>query len=436
MILPTPRLWALVAVGIVIAIAGAFVPGLESIVIFYNLVLLILWWLTGRMAKKWDVVRIKRVTDPVLSVRVRNTVTLEIENELQYPISIKVRDEVPENCLAKGNEFSIKLDPRKRVSQSYVLLPKSRGLWEFRGLYIRYPALLGLAVIQKQILPPTPVRVYPNIKAVQEFELLKQTGHLSLIGLRQSRMKGLGTEFESLREYNEDDYRKIDWKASARRGKLVVKNFEQETNQGVMVCVDIGRHMLGEVDGVRKLDHCLDAALLFMHAAERAGDQVGLLMFNDVVHKYIQPRRGATQVSRILEAIYDAQAEPVQPDYVGAFGFLASRWKKRSLVVVFTDAENADQADELSVALSQIRRRHLIYVVRVSDPKLREFLSPEIPDEQALFDQAAALWYLGDRKRAEIALKNMGINSLEAEPDRLATELVGAYLNVKRLSLI
>lgn len=436
MILPTPRLWALVAGGILLALAGAVVPGLEAFVIIYNLALLVIWFLTGHMAKKWDVVRVVRHTDPVLSVRVRNTVALEIENELNYAISVQFRDEVPENCLARGNEFKLRLGAKKKVTQTYTLLPKSRGEWDFRGLFVRYPALLGLAVIQKQILPAKPVRIYPNVKAVQEFELLKQTGHLSLMGLRQSRVKGLGTEFESLREYNEDDYRKIDWKASARKGKLVVKNFEQETNQGVMVCVDIGRHMLGEVNGVRKLDHCLDAALLFMHAAQRAGDQVGLLMFNDIVHKYIQPRRGPTQVARILEALYDVQAEPVQPDYAGAFGFLASRWKKRSLVVVFTDAENADQADELSIALSQIRRRHLVYVVRVSDPKLREFLSPSMPDEQALFDQAAALWYLSDRKKAEIALKNMGIHSLEAEPDRLATELVSAYLKVKRLSLI
>lgn len=436
MILPTPRFWALFAAGILLAAGGMVVPGLERFVILYNIILVVLWWITGRAAKKWEVVRVTRKTDPVLSVRVRNTVTLEIESDHDLPITVRIRDEEPENCLVRGNEFKIMVRPREQVFQSYTLLPKSRGEWHFRGLFIRYPALLGLAVVQKQLLPSMPVRIYPNVKAVQEFELLKQKGHLNLMGLRQSRQKGLGTEFESLREYNEDDFRKIDWKASARKAKLVVRNFEQETNQGVMVCVDIGRHMLGEVEGVRKLDHCLDAALLFMHAAEREGDQVGLLTFNDVVHKYIQPKRGSSQISRILGAIYDVQAEPVQPDYAGAFGFLASRWKKRSLVVVFTDAENADQADELSVALSQIRRRHLVYVVRVSDPKLREFLSPNLPDEQSLFDQAAALWYIGDRKRAEIALKNMGIQSLEAEPDRLASELVGAYLKVKRLSLI
>ncbi|ARU42154.1 hypothetical protein CCB80_13790 [Armatimonadetes bacterium Uphvl-Ar1] len=436
MILPTTRLWIAFGLGILIALGGMVAPGLEQFVLPYNIFLVILWYLTGRLAKKWDVVRITRQTDPVLSVRVKNTITLNVENNLQIPITIQIRDEVPENSIAEGNEFRLKLSGRSKKSHSYRLTPTSRGEWEFRGTYIRYPALLGLAQIEKQILPPNPVRIYPNVKAIEEFELLKQSGHLNHLGMRQSRQKGLGMEFESLRDYNDDDFRKIDWKASARRNKLVVRNFEQETNQGVVVCVDVGRHMLGEVEGVRKLDHCLDTALLFIHAAQRAGDQVGLMLFDDSVQNYIAPRRGKAQVARVLEALYDAQAQPVQPNYNAAFSFLATRWKKRSLVVIFTDAENADQAAVLTTALAQIRRRHLVYVVRVSDPKLREFLNAEVTGEQELFDQAAALWYIGDRKRAEIALRNAGINSLEAEPQDLARQLVTAYLRVKRLSLI
>lgn len=435
-ILPTPRLWLVLALGIPLALGGAVIPGLERFVFFFDVGLLTVWYLTGRQARTWEVARVTRVTDPVLSVRVKNVVTLEIENLSGTSMTVAIRDEPPENCHAEGNEFRIFLPRRERLKKKYTMMPTSRGEWEFRGLFIRYPALLGLAQVQKMILPPTPVRVYPNVKAIEEFELLKQTGHLNHLGMRQSRQKGLGMEFESLRDYNEDDFRKIDWKASARRGKLVVRNFEQETNQGVIVCVDVGRHMLGEVEGVRKLDHCLDAALLFLHSAERAGDQVGLLTFNDRVESYIAPRRGKTQVARILESLYDAQAEPVQPNYVEAFSFLASRWKKRSLVVVFTDAENLDQAGMLTVALSQIRRRHLVYVVRVSDPKLREFLAADIAGERELFDQSAALWYIGDRKRAEAALRGAGLHSLEAEPQNLAKELVTAYLRVKRLSLI
>jgi uncharacterized protein (DUF58 family) len=436
MILPTTRTWIFVGLGIILALAGSVISGLERVVILYNITLLVLCLLAGAWAKRIRLPRITRITDPALSARVRNAVTLRIENETNQSIQLCVRDEAPENCRAEGNEFKIDLDPFQIKNATYHITPTSRGEWQFRGLFVRIQVFGGLVQVEKQVLPACPVHIYPNIKAVQEFELLKQTGHLSTLGMRQSRQKGLGMEFESLREYNDDDFRKIDWKASARRGKLVVRNFEQETNQGVVIGIDLGRHMLGEVEGVRKLDHCLDAALLLMHAAERAGDQVGLLTFNDTVKNYIAPRRGKAQISRLLSAIYDAQAEPTQPNYGLAFGHLASRWKRRSLIVIFTDAENADQASHIAASLGSLKKRHLVYVVRVSDPRLRTYLASPIESEGQLFDQAAAHWYLSDRRKAEAALRGVGIQSVEAEPQDLARQLVSAYLRVKRLSLI
>lgn len=434
--IPTPRLWALLGVGFFIALAGAAAPGAEILALVYDVALMILFFVSGVVGKRMVPIRVSRTTDAVLSVRVRNTVRLTVENLTTHPIRIRLRDEVPENCEVGENEFWMSLGPRRIGRKSYTVVPRSRGDWSFRGTFVRYFAPFGLAMIDAQVLPEQPVRIYPNVKAVQEFELLKQAGHLSLMGLRKSKLRGLGTQFESLRDYNDDDFRVIDWKASARRGKLVVRNFEQETNQGLVICVDMGRHMLGEVEGVRKIDHCLDAALLLMHAAEREGDQVGLLLFNDIVHNYIQPRRGSGQIARILGAIYSAMAEPIQPDYAGAFGFLATRWKKRSLVVVFTDAETGDQASDLSAALSQLRRRHLVYVVRVSDPKIREALVNPVATDQELFDRSSALWYLQDRRLAEVTLRNQGIQSVEAEPQDLATELVHAYLHVKHRNLL
>lgn len=436
MIIPTKRLWALVALGIPLALAGLVVPGLEQLVLPYNLLLAALWWITGKVALRQHPFMVSRFTDPVLSVRAKNQVRVLVENASNTPHRIRVRDEVPANCLAEGNEQVLKLPGYKTSEFTYTAIPQSRGRWDFRGTYIRYAAPLGLAEVQVAIGNEETARVFPNVKAVQEFELLKQSGHLSLLGMRQSRVKGLGMEFESLREYNDDDYRTIDWKASARRGKLVVRNFEQETNQAVMICVDTGRHMLSEIDGVRKLDLCLDAALLLMHAAERANDQTGLLLFNDEVQRYIAPKRGKAQIGAILDAVFDIQAEPVQSNYLGAFSYLASRWKRRSLVIIFTDAENEDQAKELSAALGLVRSRHLIYVVRVSDPKWKLSLVEPVNSERILFDQAAALWYRSDRQKAEATLRTLGYQNIEAEPQDLATALVQAYLRVKQLSLI
>ncbi len=433
---PTKRFWALVALGVPIACLGAFVRGAEQFVWPYDVALLVLLIGTSRMTKGLDAIRIVRRTEAILSVRVPNVVELKLLNEGPEPIDLRVRDEAPLSCQATGHEFHLRLEPDRETVVRYTVTPTERGNDPFRGTFVRVLAPLGLAWVDRRVPTEAPARVYPNVQALQEFDLLKQKGRLNMMGVRRSRIKGIGAEFESLRDYNDDDYRHIDWKGTARRGKLVVRNYEQERNQAVLICVDVGRHMLSEVAGVRKLDYALDSSLMLMHAAERAGDQVGLLVFNDIVKRYLAPKKGRAQVAAILDAVHSLQAEPVQPDYQGAFGFLTSRWKRRSLIVLFTDAENDDQARELSEALAHLNRRHLLMVVRVADPKLKELRRLGVAGPRDLFLRASAEWYGSDRRQADSRLRAAGIQSIEAEPDELSGALVSAYIRVKELAMI
>jgi uncharacterized protein (DUF58 family) len=435
-LVPTTRFWILVALGVPLALVGALVPGFEVLLLPYNLALFLAllasWW----VARKWDFVTVERWTAPLLSVGVTNPVRLDLENLSDRDVRLKVRDAPPADSDATQYEFDLVL-PAGTVRQlSYTVTPRHRGHDRFRGIYLRWLAPLGLAWVERRIPDEQKAPIYPNVRALAEYDLLKQKGHLSLMGVRRSRIKGLGTEFESLREYNDDDYRTIDWKSTARTGKLVVRNFEVERNQGVIVCLDIGRHMLAEVAGRRKLDYAIDSSLMLMHAAQKTGDLVGLLMFNDLVARWIAPKKGRAQVSAILDTVHAVHADPVQPNYQAAFAYLANRRKRRSLVVVFTDAENDDQAAELSAALGNLRRRHLVFVVRVADPRLREVLATPIEQPVDLYRRAAAHWYFRDRKRAETRLSTSGLQSIEAEPQDLSATLVSAYLRVKELNLI
>lgn len=434
--IPTTRFWVLFGAGVPLALVGALIPGFESLVLPYNIVLFVALFASWAIARRWDVVSIERRTAPILSVGVTNPVRLHVENLSEAALTLLVRDAPPVDSKATRHEFRTKIGPGKLESLDYLIVPQHRGADSFQGTYVRWVAPLGLAWIEKFFDTTQKAPIYPNVRALNEFDLLKQKGHLSLMGVRRSRVKGIGTEFESLREYNDDDYRTIDWKSTARLGKLVVRNYEVERNQGVIVCLDAGRHMLGQVAGRRKLDYALDSALMLLHTAEKMGDQVGLLTFSDTVGRYIAPKKGRKQVANILDTIHGMHAEPVQPDYARAFSYLASKWKRRSLVVVFTDTENEDQASELAVALSNLRKRHLVMVVRVSDPRLREVMVEEILSPLNLFRRAAAHWYFRDRKKAEARLSFAGIQGIEAEPQDLSGALVSAYLSVKERSLI
>lgn len=433
---PTKRFWLLVALGIPLAaVAGAL--GSPLIAIVYDLLLILAAAISVRLAPSLEGLRIKRTFDSVLSVRAANKIVLTIENDGVEPISTLLRDECPPTFLSTKREWRLRLEPGRVVEMIYHVTPPERGADAFRGTWLRVDCPLGLA--QKQVRVPTeePVRIYPNVLALREFDLLKQRGRLKELGIRRARHRGLGMEFESLREYSQgDDYRKIDWKASARKGKLVVRQFEQERNQSVVICIDIGRHMLAEVNGVRKLDHVLDALLMLTNAAAMAGDFVGLMVYADSVRRYIPPRKGRNQVGIIIDAIHDLVAEPVESDPVGAFAYLSSRWNRRSLLVNFTDYEDEDRARELITAFGPMTRRHLALLVRVLDPRMNEALvkPPETVPEMYL--QTAATILLEDRRNAGTLIASAGIHTIDSEPQDLAASLVSYYFQVKERSLL
>lgn len=436
MIIPTRRFWALVALGLPVALAGAVAPGIERALIPYNCGLvvaaLISAWVTPRSAD----LTVRRKFDQVLSVRTANRISLLLENHSPFAIRGRIREVAPADYAVTQAEFPIHLPPNDSTELHYHATPQTRGTESFGDVFLRILGPLGLVEVERMVPAAEPSRVYPNVLALREFDLLKQRGRLNLMGIRKSRIRGQGTEFESLRDYHDDDYRRIDWKTTARRGKLVVRDYETERNQAVIVCVDLGRTMLAEVNGVSKLDHALDASLMLLHAAASGGDMTGLLVFSDRVLKFIPPKKGRAHSGAIIDALHDLQAEPIEGNYDEAFSYFSSRWKRRSLVVVFTDAEDVDQAHRLSAGLSLLRRRHLVMVARVADPRVKELLNMPLSLDTDLYRKSAALWYTSERKRAEIALQNAGVQNIDSEPEELAQALVSAYLIAKETSAI
>ncbi len=406
-------------------------------VLLYDLILFAMAFTTLRLAPSVAGLQIRRKHDAVLSVRAQNRIVLEIENDGKSLIAGLIRDEPPAYFASSDREFKLHLEPGEVTSVSYTLSPPERGSDRFRSTFIRLDCPLGLVTRQLELDTSEPVRVYPNVLALREFDLLNQKGRLREVGIRQARARGLGTEFESLRDYAEgDDYRKIDWKASARRGRMITRQYEQERNQCVMLCIDIGRYMLAEVDGVRKLDHVLDAILMLTNAAAMAGDFVGALVYSDTVRRYIPPRKGRSQVGAIIEAIHDLVAEPIQSDDAGAFAYLATRWKRRSLVVLFTDFDDEDRARQLAGAFAPVAKRHLSLIVQVQDPKLDDMVKTAPDSVSAMYRQTAASLLLKNRNEATRIVTAMGIHTLVSEPQQLASKLVTHYFSVKERALL
>ncbi len=422
----------MVGLGIPLAALCAEV-GAGWLSVLYNVLLVGVAWISARMGPKAECLLVQRRFDPVLSVRVPNRIELRVRNDGAEEIVGVLRDECPDGFSSSGREFPFRLAAGASKEFTYTVTPKERGSTSFRGAYVRLARPLGLVEVVREVANTEGVRVYPNVLALREFDLLRQKGLLRQMGIRRSRMRGLGTEFESLREYAEgDDFRKIDWKATARRGRLVVRNFEHERNQAVIVCIDVGRRMLAEVEGVRKLDHVLDALLMLARAAVHAGDAVGVLVYADTVRRYVPPHKGRGAQGTIIEAVHDLVAEPVESDAAGAFGYLAARWKRRSLLVCFTDVEDEEQAHALVAAMGPLAGRHLALVARVADPRLGALVATPLERPRDLYTRAAAQQLDSERRLAGSLLSVRGMHALDAEPGDLASALVSYYFDVKQ----
>ena len=369
-LLPSPRLAVYVGLGAALWVAAAFVPAWRALVVLYDVVLLLVAGCDLILSPRPRDLEIRREFESKMNLGAANEVRLHARNRSKLPVSLVVRDETPpgwivtredEAAIAQNSpdtaplptlpRVTLRLEAGREGSDGYGLTPARRGDFRFGALHARYPTVLGLWFRQFKSTPENDAaRVYPDISAVKRYELALREGKMRDIGLHLLRLRGQGTEFESLREYNSsDEYKAINWKASARRGKLISTNYEIERDQTIVICLDCGRMMTSMAvakskdEGGRmkdegapdhpsslilhpstptplsKLDCAINATVLLAHVAASMGDSVGLLLFSDGVLKWLPPRKGRLQTGQIIEALYSAQPSLVEPDYQVAY---------------------------------------------------------------------------------------------------------------------
>lgn len=430
-LVPTKFFWGLVALGIPL-VGLATYAGMAWFAWIYNAALLFALLITFHFGPNSKDLRFRRRMDAVLSVRARNRIRIELDHEGDFHLSGVVRDEFPATFQAEDPQTKLSIAPGQKLTYDYFLTPHERGEEYFRATFLRLNCPFGLAQKQIRLDTEQPVKVYPNILALREFQLLNQKGRLREAGVRKSRLKGMGTEFESLRDYSEgDDFRKVDWKATARRGKVIVREYEVERNQAVIICIDCGRHMMAEIGGVRKLDLVLDSILMLIQSAIQAGDNVGLIAYGADIIRYISPKKGQRQLGVLLNAVYNLVAEPVESDPIRAFSYLSSRHKRRSLMINFTAVEDRDQARDVIQSFGTFSRNHIALLANINDPRFREILRNEPEDAVSMFKFASAHFLTDERRQAATMLRTANINVLDSEPQDLAGDLVNFYLDVK-----
>jgi uncharacterized protein (DUF58 family) len=310
--------------------------------------------------------------------------------------------------------------------------PLRRGRFPLDSLTLRIEGRLGLGARQRDVPLHTVLRVHPPFRSRSEAELKIRRGRILEVGLRSARGLGGGTEFEQLREYGPDDeFRRIDWTATARTGKPIVRTYRAERNQNVVVLLDNGRVMAGRVDGVPRVEHAMDAVMMLTAVATRLGDKCGLVTFDREVRSVVPPARHRDQVGRVTEAMYALEPELSESDYSGAFAETVTRFRRRAMLVLLTDLNEQAVLDSVLPALPLVTRTHLVVVAAVRDPQVEAWASGRVADEEEAYRQVAAVEALTERERTAARLRGAGATVVDAAPGRLSGELADAYLLVK-----
>lgn len=418
--------------------AATWLPAMQWVALAYFVAVCFLLGLDWRTAesiqKRFD---IRREHDQKLSLGADNPIKILVRNRGKRPAKVWLRDEPPDAFTISERLLAGEIAPRRTWEATYYVHPLRRGDYHFGNLNLRWQGPLGLA-IRQGVLPLTePVKVYPNLLDVRRYDLLLRRNRLQEIGLRNTRQFGEGTEFERLREYLPDDeYRRIDWKATARRHRPVTVEYQTERSQNVIALLDVGRMMQSPVAQIAKLDYVVNAVLLLGYVATGKGDKVGMMSFAHEVQHYLSPRQGRGQFYRMLELLYAVEAQPVESDYRRALSYFSAKQRKRSLVVIFTDLTHGVSMEGLVSHVSLLARRSLPLVVTISDPDVVQAAQQQPADSHTAYQRMAAAQLLDQRQITLDHLRQQGVLTLDVPANQLSIAVINRYLELKAKTML
>ena len=397
--------------------------------------------LLGVAGWSWRFVR--RLPEPSAERRVAGAlplgapspVTVRLTNRGSHPLDLEVFDHHPETAEPEGLPRRIEVPPKGWAEVAYRLRPLERGDRSFGpvGLLVRSPGDLWRRPMR--VGSGETVKVIPAFQAVSRYALLALSDPLGRIGVKVNRRRGEGSEFEQLRDYRPgDSLRRIDWKATSRRGQLISREYSEERNQQVVCLIDCGRRMRARDGEIGHFDQVLNSVLLLSFVALRQGDAVGVMTFSGE-RRWLPPAKGRRALGEILHRVYDLQTTNTPSDFLEAATELMIRQRRRALVVVLSNLRDEDSA-ELTSALGLLRTRHLVLLASLRETALRDRLEQLPHNLSEALTVAAVHRYLESRQRAFDALGLRGTLTVDVEPELLPARIVNRYLEVKRSGLL
>jgi uncharacterized protein (DUF58 family) len=386
--------------------------------------------------------RVQRWLPHALALGVPTVVRVEIENTGTQPCAANLFDEVDPTFAFAALPQCIVVPAQSKLELHYTITARQRGLARFGRVQLRCHSLLGSFEQPLLLGEACELRVFPNFAALTRYAWLAGDRRLAQIGIKTYTQRGSGTDFRQLSEYRAGDpVRHIDWKATLRQGKPVVREFQDERDQRVLFLLDCGRRMRtdegAQVVGGSHFDDALNALMLLAYVALKEGDEVGVLTFGNPPGqtRRFAPRKGRTTLNALMNALYDLEPSTAHSDYGAAAQELTLTFSRRALVIMLTNFRDED-ADELQPALQLLRRRHLTLVASLRERVIASLTAQALDAPRRGIEVAAAHLFEQTRRDAFAHATHHDALSIDVEPAQLATALVNRYHAVKRAGLL
>jgi uncharacterized protein (DUF58 family) len=376
--------------------------------------------------------QIQRIVPETFSNGDENKVALFIRNEFRFPVFLSIIDEVPIQFQERKFKIKMRMKEGEELTHTYSLRPVERGEYFFNDInvFIQSP----LQLVTRRVVQPAAqmVKVLPSYHLLRQYELKAHSSNLSEAGSKRMRKLGHSLEFEQIKEYvRGDDIRTIHWKATARKGQLMVNNYTDERSQQVYCLIDKGRVMKMPFEEMTLLDYAINATLILCSVALIKQDKAGIVTFADQVGNVVAADKKAGQMSHVLEMLYRQQTKFLETDFEKLYGFVRTKITQRSLLIMFTNFESLSSLQRQLPYLRNIARQHLLLVIFFENTELKELTETTVDNIEDLYIKTIADRFAYEKRLMVKELQQHGIAVILTAPQQLTINTVNKYLELK-----
>ncbi len=366
-----------------------------------------------------------------------NPVRLYLDNHYSFPVELEIVDEIPVIFQDRNIRFDLTLKSKESKTLVYKVHPTKRGVYDFGRVRIFTKNKIGLVSRRYSLGVPQFVKVYPSYLMLHQYELMAMSNNLSELGIKKIRKIGHHTEFEHIKEYVKgDDYRTINWKASARRHNLMVNVYQDERSQQIYSVIDKGRLMQSAFNGMTLLDYAINASLVISYVAIHRDDKAGLATFEEKFETFIPASKQSGQMQNILESLYKQHTTFGESDYSSLYVHLNKYISKRSLLIIYTNFDSLTGMERQLNYLRQLARQHVVLVVFFENTELNELSLRKPHSTEEYFKQVVAEKFVFEKRLVVSKLKQYGVYSLLTNPEDLSVNVINKYLELKSKRVI